>query len=424
MFGSDLLEVVIGIVFVYILVSIICSAVRESVEAWLKTRSAYLEHGIRELLHDTDGTALASSLYRHPLIYSLYMTDYDPKPRPEGWLRRLRWLLKKGQGLPSYIPSKNFAVALMDLAARGPATDAFSSSAGSTQISPDSIRRGVANLGSPGVQRALLTALDTAEGDLKKVQKNLENWYDSGMDRVSGWYKRSTQWIVFWIGLLVAIVFNVDTVAIADYLYKHDAERQVLVARAEAAAQDSAFIRAATRAPGDSTPPDTIGFNRAKAALDSLPLPIGWQHLKWSPKFVGWPLPHPLVFAKNVWLYVLVPLLGWAVTGLAATFGAPFWFDVLNKVMVIRSTVKPREKSPEEGSEDRQKKDDGTEVQVDVTGAATDRALVGSPPGSPPGDALPEADPGDVEADVDACDVELEDETPDDALPMATGGVA
>ncbi|HYH81823.1 MAG TPA: hypothetical protein VEX86_18595 [Longimicrobium sp.] len=96
---------------------------------------------------------------------------------------------------------------------------------------------------------------------------------------------------------------------------------------------------------------------------------------------------------------------------------------MLNKVMVIRSTVKPREKSPEEGSEDRQKKSVGTEVQVDVTGA-TDRPVADSPPGSPPGEPLPPADPGDVEADVDACDVEFEDETPDEALPMAQGGVA
>ena len=149
MFGSDLLEVLIGIVFIYILVSIICSAVREVVEAWLQTRSAYLEHGIRELLHDVSGTGLAGSLYRHPLIYGLYMAEYDPQPRPHGRLHRVRWLLKKGQGLPSYIPSRNFAVALMDMAARGPSTDAFSSSAGSTQITLDNIRRNVASLRSP-----------------------------------------------------------------------------------------------------------------------------------------------------------------------------------------------------------------------------------------------------------------------------------
>ena len=422
MFGSDLLEVVIGIVFIYILVSIICSAVREGVETWLKTRSAYLEHGIRELLHDSDGTGLATSLYRHPLVYGLYLADYDPQPRPTS---SLRWLLKKGAGLPSYIPAKNFAVAVMDLAARGPSTDAFSSSGTSTPISLDNIRRNVANLGNPGVQRALLTAVDTAEGDLKKVQANLEAWYDSGMDRVSGWYKRSTQWIVFWIGLAVAVTFNVNTITIADYLYQNKAEREVLVARAEAAARDSDFVRMATRPAGDTTRRDTSDYARARLALDSLGLPIGWSHMRVAPRLLGSPL-HPLTFLQNVWLLMLLPLLGWAVTGVAATLGAPFWFDVLNKVMVIRSTVKPREKSREEGSEDRQPKKDGAQVQVDVQPAAeAPPEPTGSPPGSPPAAAvdLPVADPDDPEADVDACDVELEDETPDDALPMAAGGV-
>jgi len=80
MFGSEILEVAIGIIFVYLLVSVICSAIREGIEAFLKTRSAYLEHGIRELLHDADGRGLAESFFRHPLIYGLYLDDYRPRP--------------------------------------------------------------------------------------------------------------------------------------------------------------------------------------------------------------------------------------------------------------------------------------------------------------------------------------------------------
>jgi hypothetical protein len=161
-------------------------------------------------------------------------------------------------------------------------------------------------------------------------------------------------------------------------------------------------------------------FARARAALDSLGLPIGWSNVQVGKKGQEADLSDWVTF-------ILLSLLGWAATGMAATMGAPFWFDVLNKVMVIRSTVKPREKSPEEGSEDRPKKAGGTDVQVDAA-APTDRPVAGTPPGSPPGsppvEPLPEEDAGDVEADVDACDVEFEDETPDEALPMAKGGVA
>jgi hypothetical protein len=42
--------------------------------------------------------------------------------------------------------------------------------------------------------------------------------------------------------------------------------------------------------------------------------------------------------------------VGWLITALAVSLGAPFWFDMLNKFIVVRSTVKPHEKSLEEKS--------------------------------------------------------------------------
>ncbi len=47
-------------------------------------------------------------------------------------------------------------------------------------------------------------------------------------------------------------------------------------------------------------------------------------------------------------------IAGWAITAFAVSLGAPFWFDILNKFMVVRSTVKPAEKSPPEASKDPQ----------------------------------------------------------------------
>jgi hypothetical protein len=46
-------------------------------------------------------------------------------------------------------------------------------------------------------------------------------------------------------------------------------------------------------------------------------------------------------------------LLGWLITACAVSFGAPFWFDMLNKIMVVRSTIKPQEKSQPEASKDK-----------------------------------------------------------------------
>ena len=47
-----------------------------------------------------------------------------------------------------------------------------------------------------------------------------------------------------------------------------------------------------------------------------------------------------------------IKLLGWIITILAASLGAPFWFDMLNKIMVVRNTIKPQEKSKDEKSKD------------------------------------------------------------------------
>jgi hypothetical protein len=397
MLGSQALEVAIGIVFVYLLVSLICSAVREGIEAWLKSRAAYLEHGIRELLHDAAGGGLAGVFYNHPLIYSLYSGGYTagttPKPA----------MMAKGGKLPTYIPSKNFALALMDIAARGPATDAGSSDSTAPLISLDSIRANIANLQSPGVQRVLLTAIDTAQGDINKVQASLEDWYNSGMDRVSGWYKRSTHGILFIIGLLVAVGLNVNTITIAEYLYRNDAARAAVVTRAQAAAADSKILNA--------------NEQEARKQLDDLNLPIGWHDMKKiNPR------------AKASWDLILVLVAGWLMTAFAATLGAPFWFDVLNKVMVIRSTVKPHEKSPEEASQDHQSpaaKTPAKESDGGGGGAAPVVPAVPPPPPAPPAQPEISARGRDAESDVDGCDVPANQQaTADEELPAAEGGVS
>ena len=192
----------------------------------------------------------------------------------------------------------------------------------------------ILNLNNQAVQRVLLTAVDSAQGDLNKAQASIEAWYDSAMDRVSGWYKRSTHLILFVISLVVAVGLNVNTITIADFLYRDDAARAALVARVETAATDKGF--------------PSGNYDEAKEYLDALSLPIGWT--------AGWGAPRrgSEPKAQGLWNNWIAPVVGWLMTAFAATMGAPFWFDILNKVMVIRSTVKPHEKSPEEASEDRQ----------------------------------------------------------------------
>ncbi|HEX8452739.1 MAG TPA: hypothetical protein VF647_11625 [Longimicrobium sp.] len=407
MFGSTILDVAVGIIFVYILVSIICSAIREGIESVLKTRAAHLEHGIRVLLADRGGNGLARDLFNHPLVAVLYENDYDTaRIARDGQARP--WALARGGKMPSYIPSRSFAVALMDLAVRGREITPENSSGGGPVISLQSLRDSVGTLQNEKVQRALLTAIDSAQGDLNHVQANLEAWYDSSMDRVSGWYKRSTHFVLFFIGLFIAVALNIDTTAIARHLYRDTGARDAAVAAA-GAVNDAGTI-------------EGIGYEQARAELNALQLPIGWSRREIPPRG-----PDPV---KNFWVWWVVPVMGWLMTAFAATMGAPFWFDILNKVMVIRSTVKPNEKSPNEGSEDRKNDklptagSDGTPPQAPpaapalpsgaaaAVGSGASAALLAS------GGAAHGADD-----DLDGCGAVVDVPTSDEQLPPAHGGV-
>jgi hypothetical protein len=318
MFNSIVLDVVIGLALVFILVSTVCTAIREAIESVLKTRAAYLECAIRELFRDPEGTGMARKFFEHPLISGLFKNAYRARPLEPT-------LLARGNDMPSYIPSRNFAATLIDLAAHGVELDA---AAGPHEITLDGLRQGAAKLENGFVRRAVIAAIDAGQGDLEAVREHLEAWYDAAMDRVSGWYKRTSQVIIAVIALAIVGALNLDAIAIADSLYRDPAVRAAAVAEAE------------------QIKPDGLGAKPSLTKLDRLHLPVGWRAAVTNSQAHA--------NSRTALAYtVMMKCLGLLLTAFAATLGAPFWFDVLNKVMVIRATVKPREKSREEGSEDR-----------------------------------------------------------------------
>ena len=345
MFGSVVLDVAAGLVFIYLVLSLVCSALRESIEARLKTRAVHLQQGITEMLRHGDVDTLASRLYQHPLVFSLYKGDYVAPKQTD--FTGMRWVLptivswfrtSPSAALPSYIPTRNFAIALLDLAAAG---DAAHEGAGQP-MTIERIRAGVKALGNPSVERVIGTALDTARGDVDMAILNVQNWFDSAMDRVSGWYKRESQHILFWLGLLLVVVLNVDTIAIVRHLATSETARAALV---QVAQEEVARGVPPGRAPTVDAPATAASIqssdDKVRALSDrllSLNVPIGWDTARPGGSVAQW----------------ATSIAGWLLTAFAVSFGAPFWFDLLNKIMVIRSTVKPHEKSPEESSEDRQ----------------------------------------------------------------------
>jgi hypothetical protein len=316
MFGSVMLDVAIGLILVYLILSFVSAALRESLEALLKNRQMFLHEGLCELLHDP---GLTKDLYEHPLISSLYRGNYAGA--------------KESKKLPSYIPSRNFALALLDMTVRGRnSAEPLGAGAGGSVMSVTTLRQNIGKLGSTKVQRVVLSALDVSAGDLAAVQKAIETWFDSGMDRVSGWYKRRSQRILVIVGLMIAALANVDTLRIAKSLYNDSGQRSAAIAMAGSLVKQPLPGMTPAPAPAAGAPaggapvtapaPTAGDVAAVMAKLDGLRLPIGWP----DPNFV------------DEWF---MRLLGWFITGFAISLGAPFWFDLLSKIMTVRGTMKP-----------------------------------------------------------------------------------
>jgi hypothetical protein len=390
MFGSEVLEVATGLVFVFLVTSLAATAVRELIESILKTRAIQLERGLRMLLDDPTGTGVTKELFDHPLLYGLFEGDYQPehlapliRSRLKNWLPEI-WAklpisraaqappiaptnqptaaaqqrVSFSSNLPNYIPSRNFALALLDLVGAS-----GSSSGGSGVLDLAAIKANALSLPEGRVRQAVLVALGEAGDNLERAKISLEAWFDGTMDRVSGWYKRETQWILFAIGIAFAVPMNIDAIGITRDLATNNTLRQEMLVRVDAAYRDL----------------DPKAEGELKGNLSDIV--GGWSRVNF-PKDGFLTKPGP-------WIGLGFRLLiGWLLTGVAVSLGAPFWFDLLNKFMVIRSTVKPTEKSPSAASEDRGKTISSAAELDRLVPAASSLSPASRPPSGRPTDDL------------------------------------
>jgi predicted chitinase len=359
---SDSLEVGIGLSFIFFLSSLVLASIHEMIETVLKARGKYLFDGICELFNDparlADGERIAKVIYQHPLVRGLMQGDVS---QPD--------FRKK---LPSYLPTRNFVLALIDQAGRGEL--APPDSLGKPAAAPplQQLRLMAEGIENQQVRIALTHAIDTAEGDIDTLATNLEAWFDSAMDRVSGWYKRRSQRIIFVLGLFCAVALNVNTITIAQSLLTSSSVRHAVVALAQTRAKPCADPAACN---------DDKSVQAIVNDMDATGLPVGWAELARNAllKPTQDKAPIPALFA---WLVIAT---GYLLTAFAVTLGAPFWFDVLNKLMVIRATVKPTEKSQDEASQDKQQ-DAGAGPIINVLPAVPVAHAEAGPPKAPPPD--------------------------------------
>ena len=307
--SSQILDVAIGLVSIYLLLSLICSALTESVEKWLKKRSKNLSLGLFELFGgDKTGADFLDKFYKNPLIFSLY------KGQPDISFDNNQ-LQSKGE-LPSYIDPKTFSMALINQLLDGKTVDIKSLQDALTQTAlPENLKA------------SMQTLVGCAGDNLNQAISNIEDWYSAMGDRVGGWYKRHTQVVAFMVATALTVGGNIDTLAIAKSLMVNENIRAGMVETAFDLKNDSSSC---TDTSDQCLDNKVQQLNKRIKRIQNVGLPLGWANTNYPSS------------ASDL----IEKLLGLLITTIATSLGAPFWFDLLNKFINIRSTIKPQTPKP------------------------------------------------------------------------------
>jgi len=185
------------------------------------------------------------------------------------------------------------------------------------------------------LRRTLQGFVDSAGGNLAVAESKIQTWFDDTMERVSGWYKREAQKLIFGAAVVSCALLNADTFQIAKSLWGDEALRNAVVAQATKRVQQGIPVSAKD---GSAVNLPALRLQDlqevGKEAGEAHPLPLGWRCPTGGCRAALQKVP-------TLWLTGLLKLFGILITSFAILLGAPFWFDLLNKVINLRISGEP-----------------------------------------------------------------------------------
>jgi len=342
MFNSTLLDIVLSMIFLYLLLALVVTGVNEFFFTFRRQRARHLKRALRLMFYDEEWQELF------------------PKLQESSFIKVLR---RKKKEFPSYIPSENFAKALISVLGEG-------------KIDFKAIKEKIAKNEEKGELSTLLDHLfQSGVDNLEKLQAELEKIFDQSMDRVSGWYRRHAKLWSFYIAALISVGFNIDSMQIARDMFKNkekakfnaDAaqnyladtakvEKKVIIFKTDSTDESGITLNEDKNAeitmeldtfsnPSDSfvTDSDTVITKKPEEVvkdikvvvteIDKLDIPMGWIKGNYPE------------YKKGDCLYMfilewLAKFFGLLITAFAVSLGAPFWFDLLGKVSPLRKKDK------------------------------------------------------------------------------------
>ena len=403
MLNNVVLDVFIGLIFVFLLYSLLATILQELIAARFGLRARMLQKALRRMLEDNVSEVSGNGVVNWQKEVA---EDLDHFFKPFGRNNSYRLLRKfydhpsikyLGEGRlfkkPSYLHAHNFSQTIIHLL-RGEEYD------GRTQNESELIRRHINENTleiNPQTLKQLKSLFADARQDAFIFKHKIEDWFEETMERTTGWYRKQTQLILITIDFILAIAFNVDAIAITKILIKDKKAREQLVELAVNRQKEYgdildtvktitvsripiAPIDTSANGPADTARLDTIttltirnklldslnsdlqkdalavqgilGLRGIMIKLDTVACVTAVSNLdsliKENPANIDSltkarkksyeqcmsKLKEKSSYQKNIFLMII----GWLITALAISLGAPFWFDLLTKFVKFRST--------------------------------------------------------------------------------------
>lgn len=299
MFGSDILDVTVGLFLVYLVFSAVCTAINEAIAGFLRLRGRLLYAEIGRLFGDT---GLAERFWACGLTRSLCRVNGDADV--------------SAKTAPSYMPAQVFAASAIE-AMKSLDGDADRSGADNPSAHLACL---IERIDDRSIFKASLVSLaNDAKVEIDDLETRLERWFSQIMDRTSGVYKRNLQLVSFLVAVVLVSAFNIDTVSVSRSLWNDREMRAAFVSIAEQVVEDGGMINL-------DTGEDGVMASIKGAHKMLQPMPFGWSQ-------------DPFVTNRDQqkWQDYLLKLFGLLTTAFALTLGAPFWFDTLSRIMNARS---------------------------------------------------------------------------------------
>jgi len=296
----QMLTIVLGIIFILLLLSLLASTIMELVSSFLQLRGKNLERALHNLLASSDADTEKTTL-------NAFMNN--------ALYRQLSYKNGKKLKTPSYVSAQSFQSILFNILL------------GDTPQEMNNIRNTITKLENQDLKAVLLQLLNESEDKLDNFKSRVHGWYNDVMDRSTAWYKQNTQKLLVMIGFALAVVFNADTIAIYQRLGSDPQALQQVVTMAEAyVARNDAESIQQHDPEFEKIYQDLKGLVQQDLEQARRPLGLGWDNTD-----------EIMQMGALDWL---TKLLGWVVTALAISLGAPFWFDLLKKIVNIRQASK------------------------------------------------------------------------------------